>query len=103
MTKIAHRWNAPKAKRPKGPTQLYFPVPESGMARCIAHNGHGFEVGKVYRFQSSCEARMYPPYDIVRVYNEDFTEDSPGLWVFISNHHNLFRKSFEIVGEGRGS
>lgn len=93
----AYRWNIPT--RPPRPTwtQLYFPVPESGLARCLEHNGHGFQVGQVYRFQATVYGEKFPPYDVVVVYNDDYEQGDSATWVFLNDHMNLFRKSFEIV------
>lgn len=92
----AHKWNVPKKAKRYLPS--YSPVPPEGTARCLKGNEYGFVVGKVYRFHSRVEALTYPPYDVVTVQKDDFSEDSPWSgWVFINSHDDLFRKEFEIL------
>lgn len=96
--RLATRWNL--KSRPKKPVwrQLYFPVPESGMAVCLEHNGFGFVKGKAYRFHTQVRADQYPPYDVVTVTKDDYSEDHPiTTWVFLNNQDDLFRKSFQII------
>lgn len=93
----AHKWNAPKKPKPLN-RETYVPVPPEGMARCIQQNDYGFVVGKEYRFQTRSEVLARPPYDVVTVQKDDFSEDSPwSCWVFMNSHNDLFRKAFEIV------
>ena len=94
----AYRWNVPK-RRVKEVKRTY--LPSSGKARCIKHNGHGFEVGEVYDFHTEVRADYsnHPPYDVVKVFpHPDYSKDSPSwVWVFINSEKDLFSESFEIV------
>ena len=98
MTKVANRWNVPRRKR-KEVRRAY--LLSSGWARCIQHNGHGFEVGEVYEFKTEIRADHsgLPPYDVVKVFpNTDYRKDSPSwTWVFINRDKDLFSEAFEIV------
>lgn len=97
MTK-AHRWNVPK--RPVKEVRRTY-LPSSGKARCIQHNGHGFEVGEVYDFHTEVRAdrSIHPPYDVVKVFpRPDYSKDFPSVtWIFINRHKDLFSEAFEIV------
>lgn len=98
MSKIANRWNVPRRKL-KEVRRTH--LPSFGKARCIRHNGHGFEVGEVYDFETEIRADIVgvPPYDVVRVLpRPDYSKDFPTVtWIFINSHEDLFSESFEIV------
>lgn len=96
---IAHRWNVPKRQR-KEIRRSH--LPSCGRARCIQHNGHGFEVGKIYDFHTEIRDDFsgLPPYDVVKVLPQpDYSKDFPTVtWVFINSHgEDLFREYFEIL------
>lgn len=95
----AYRWNVPK--RPKGEIRRSH-LPPSGKARCIQHNGHGFEVGEIYDFHTEIcdDLNGIPPYDVVKVLPQpDYSKYFPTVtWVFINSHgEDLFREYFEII------
>lgn len=98
MSKIANRWNVPRRKL-KEVRRTH--LPSSGKARCIRHNGHGFEVGEVYRFETEIRADHsgLPPYDVVKVFpRPSYKNDTPPwTWVFINSHEDLFSTAFEIL------
>lgn len=94
----AHKWNVPK--RPRKEIRRTH-LPSAGRAKCIQHNGHGFEVGEVYDFYTEIRADFngLPPYDVVKVLpRPDYSKDFPTVtWVFINSHQDLFSEAFEIV------
>lgn len=98
MANMAHRWNIPVNRHISSREQMYVPVPESGRARCLEHNGYGFEVGNIYSFRTVSRADRYPPYDLVFVEKDDYSKDDGfSTMAFLNDHMDPFRRFFEIV------